>query len=66
MKKLILFPFYFLLTFLLSGCGLMEDAFKAGLFFGIIIIVIIGLVIWLLRIVLKLLAKKGILQLSEE
>jgi hypothetical protein len=44
----------------------MEDAFKAGLFFGIIIIVIIGLVIWLLRIVLKLLAKKGILQLSEE
>lgn len=44
----------------------MEDAFKAGLFFGLIIIAIIGLLIWLLRFAGRLLVKKGILQLGEE
>jgi len=66
MKKLILPLSCLLLMFSLSGCGLMEDAFKAGLFFGLIIIAIIGLLIWLLRFAGRLLVKKGILQLGEE
>jgi hypothetical protein len=58
MKKLILplAGMVFMMSF--SGCGLMEDAFKTGIFFGILIIAIIGLIIWLLRIVIKQLRKK--------
>ncbi|MDB5132206.1 MAG: hypothetical protein JWR02_1955 [Mucilaginibacter sp.] len=55
----------FLLMFSLSGCGLMEDAFKTGLFFGLIIVAIIALLIWVLRFGINLLIKKGILDLSE-
>jgi len=57
MKKLILPLFCLSLMFLLSGCGLMEDAFKAGVFFTILIIAIVGLLIWLLRIVINQLNK---------
>ena len=42
----------------------MEDAFKAGIFFGIIVIAIIALLVWLLRITIKLLIRKGILQIE--
>lgn len=55
----------FLLMFSLSGCGLMEDAFKTGLFFGLILVAIIALLIWVLRFGAKLLIKSGILDLSE-
>jgi hypothetical protein len=65
MKNLMLPLFGLFLMFSLSGCGLMEDAFKAGLIFGLIIIAIVGLLIWILRSVVRLLVKKGILQLSE-
>ncbi|MDF2434080.1 MAG: hypothetical protein JWP44_3711 [Mucilaginibacter sp.] len=64
MKKLILPMFCLLMAVCLSGCGLMEDAFKAGLFFGIIVIAIIAALIWLLRMSVKLLVKKGILQID--
>jgi hypothetical protein len=62
MKKLILPFLCFFLMFSLSGCGLMEDAFKAGLFFGLIVIAIIGLLVWLLRFGVKLLLRKGIVE----
>ncbi|MDB5139966.1 MAG: hypothetical protein JWR12_1882 [Mucilaginibacter sp.] len=64
MRKLILPLFCLFMAFSLSGCGLMEDAFKAGLFFGIIVIAIIAALIWLLRMSIKLLVKKGILQID--
>jgi hypothetical protein len=64
MRKLILPLFCLFLVFSLSGCGLMEDAFKAGRFFGIIVIAIIALLVWLLRITIKLLIRKGILQIE--
>ncbi|RYE27942.1 MAG: hypothetical protein EOP42_18240 [Sphingobacteriaceae bacterium] len=57
MKKLILPALCAFLCFALSGCGLVEGAFKAGLIFGLIIIAVIGLIIYLLRIVVKQLAK---------
>lgn len=34
---------------LFAGCGLMEDAFKAGVIITIIIVAVIGLLIWVLR-----------------
>ncbi|HWZ16799.1 MAG TPA: hypothetical protein VNW95_16295 [Mucilaginibacter sp.] len=55
----------FLLMFSLSGCGLMEDAFKTGLFFGLILVAVIALLIWVLRFGMKLLIKNDILDLSE-
>ena len=58
MRKLILPLFCLFLTFSLSGCGLVEDAFKAGVIFAVIIAAIIGLVIWLVRIVIKHLFKE--------
>ncbi len=48
--KSLLIPFCILLTCSLSGCGLMEDAFKAGVIFAVIIIAIIGILVWVLRI----------------
>ncbi len=58
MKKLLL-PFIALLTASsLSGCGLVEGAFKAGVIFTLIIIAIIGLVIWLSRMVAIFLEKR--------
>jgi len=41
----------------------MEDAFKAGLFFGLIVIAIIGLLVWLLRFGTRVLVRKGIIQM---
>lgn len=58
MRKLILPLFCLALTVSLSGCGLMEDAFKAGIFFGILLIAIVGLIIWLLRLVIKQFGKR--------
>lgn len=58
MKKLTLPVFCIALMVSLSGCGLMEDAFKAGIFFGVLIILIIGLIIWLLRIIIKQVGKR--------
>ena len=42
----------------LSGCGLMEDAFKAGVIFALFIIAIVGLIFWLARMVAVRLIKK--------
>jgi hypothetical protein len=58
MKKLILPFLSVLLATSLSGCGLMEDAFKAGVIFAIIIVAIIGLIIWLVRAVVRQIEKK--------
>ncbi|RYE25474.1 MAG: hypothetical protein EOP42_21400, partial [Sphingobacteriaceae bacterium] len=60
MKKFILPIICAFLSFALSGCGLVEGAFKAGLIFGLIIIAVIGLIIYLLRIVIKQLIKTPI------
>jgi len=57
MKKFILPVICILLTFSLSGCGLMEDAFKAGFIIAIIIAALIGLLIWIFHMSWKLLAK---------
>jgi len=65
MKKLVLPILCLFLMFSLSGCGLMEDAFKAGLFFGLIVIAIIGLVVWLLRFSATALVRKGIIRVIE-
>jgi len=46
-----------LLCLSLSGCGLMEDAFKAGFVIALIIAGIVGLLIWILHIGWKLLTK---------
>jgi Kef-type K+ transport system membrane component KefB len=66
MKK---FPLVFgllILSFSLSGCGLMEDAFKAGVIFAIIVVAIIALIIWLARMVAKYIIKKFDLSLDED
>jgi len=65
MKKLALPILCLFLMFSLSGCGLMEDAFKAGLFFGLIVIAIIGLLVWLLRFGVAALVRKGIIRVME-
>jgi hypothetical protein len=57
MKKFILPVICILFTFSLSGCGLMEDAFKAGFIIAIIIAALIGLLIWIFHMSWKLLAK---------
>lgn len=44
----------------------MEDAFKAGVIFALIIIAIVGLIIWLSRIVIRLILKKYDIILGEE
>lgn len=57
MKKIILPLFGLVLTFSLSGCGLMEDAFKAGFMIALVIAAIIGLLIWILHFGWNLLKK---------
>jgi hypothetical protein len=47
MRRLASITSLLILSVSLSGCGLMEDAFKAGVIFALIIIAIIALVIWL-------------------
>ena len=58
MKKLTLPLVALFITFSMSGCGLIEDAFKAGVFFTILIVAIIGLIIWLARMVTAAINKK--------
>lgn len=58
MKKFTLPLVCLFLAVSLSGCGLFEDAFKAGIIFALILVAIVGLVIWLLRIVVKLVFKQ--------
>ncbi|MBS1533320.1 MAG: hypothetical protein JSU01_23680 [Bacteroidetes bacterium] len=48
------------ISIILSGCGLMEDAFKAGVIFALIIVAIIALVVWLARIVGRSVSKNMI------
>jgi hypothetical protein len=55
-----------ILSVTLSGCGLMEDAFKAGVIFALIVIAIIGLIIWLARITGKAVSKKYDLTWDED
>jgi len=57
MKKLIL-PFLGVaLCLSLSGCGLMEDAFKTGFIIALILAAVIGLLIWILHFSWKILTK---------
>ncbi len=64
MKNFTLFLFCFTTAILFSGCGLVEDAFKAGIFFTIIIVVIIGLIVWLSRIVISQAVKRHQIKLN--
>lgn len=57
MKKLILPVICFFLATSLSGCGLMEDAFKAGFIIALIVAAVIGLLIWIFHFGYKTLAK---------
>ena len=57
MKKLILPLICLFLATSLSGCGLMEDAFKTGFIIALILAAVIGLLIWILHITFKVLCK---------
>lgn len=49
MKKLSVFPILFLLLSMLESCQVVGGIFKAGMWFGVIIVVaVIALVIWLI------------------
>ena len=65
MRKVPIVIVLFILSCSLSGCGLMEDAFKAGVIFAIIIVAIIALLVWLARMVAKYVMQKFSLS-SEE
>lgn len=62
MKKFALPVLGFMIASLFSGCGLVEDAFKAGIIFTLIIIFIIGIIIWISRFVIKQLTKRSVLE----
>ena len=66
MRKLAFVTSFLILSVSLSGCGLMEDAFKAGIIFAIIIVAIIALVVWLARMTAKSVAKKYDLTWDED
>ena len=57
MKKLILSFTALAMCLSLSGCGLMEDAFKAGFIIALVIAAIIGLLIWILHTAWKVLGR---------
>jgi flagellar biosynthesis protein FliR len=57
MKKLLVPLVCLFLMTALSGCGLMEDAFKAGFIIALVIAAIIGLLIWILHLTFKILSK---------
>ena len=57
MKKAILPIALLLMAISFSGCGMMEDAFKAGFIIALIIAAVIGLLIWILHIGWKVLTK---------
>jgi hypothetical protein len=65
MKKFSLPLMCLFLSVSLSGCGLFEDAFKAGIIFALILVAIVGLVIWLLRMVIKLIFKQPVVRIIE-
>ena len=65
MRKVPIVIVLFILSCSLSGCGLMEDAFKAGVIFAIIVVAIIALLVWLARMVAKYVMQKFSLS-SEE
>jgi len=56
----------FILSVSLSGCGLIEDSFKAGIIFALIIVAIIGLIVWLARMIAKTIIKKYGLSLGDD
>ena len=62
MKKLILSSLALFLIATMSGCTLIEDGFKAGVIFTIIIVFIIGIIIWAVRMVAHQVSKKYTLQ----
>jgi len=66
MKKLASITSLLILSMSLSGCGLMEDAFKAGIFFAFVIVAIIALVIWLVRMTGRAMFKKYDLTWDED
>lgn len=66
MKKYASIACLSILSLSLSSCGLVEDAFKAGIIFALVIIAIIALVIWLARIVGRTLSKKYDLTWDED
>ncbi len=66
MKKFALPLVCLVVTFLFSGCGLVEGAFKAGLIFGLIAIAIIGLIIYLLRFLIIKITKTPELRISNK
>ena len=57
MKKTILPFLAAAICFSLSGCGLMEDAFKAGFIIALVVAAVIGLLIWILHIAWRTLIK---------
>ncbi|HWD87413.1 MAG TPA: hypothetical protein VG367_04750 [Mucilaginibacter sp.] len=66
MRKLASVTGLITLSISLSGCGLMEDAFKAGVIFALIILAIIALVVWLARFAGRSVAKKYDLTWEED
>ncbi|QQL49504.1 hypothetical protein [Mucilaginibacter ginkgonis] len=62
MKKISLGALALILMSTLSGCGLMEDAFKAGVIFALIIAAIIGAIIWALNFTICQVKKRYRLQ----
>ena len=57
MKKISLPYICLLVAISLSGCGLMEDAFKTGFIIALVLAAIIGLLIWILHILTKVLCR---------
>ncbi|MFD0795419.1 hypothetical protein ACFQZX_17485 [Mucilaginibacter litoreus] len=57
MKKIITVAMLLTTFMFLSGCGLMEGAFKAGFIIALILAAAIGLLIWILSISWKFINK---------
>jgi predicted small secreted protein len=58
MKKIVLPVILLFLCVSLSGCGLMEDAFKAGFIIALVLAAIVGLLIWIFHFSYKILAAR--------
>ena len=58
MKKLTLPCICLFLATSLSGCGLMEDAFKAGFIIALIVAAVVGLLIWILHFSFNTLSRR--------
>ncbi len=57
MKRLTLILAGVSISLSMSGCGLMEDAFKAGVIITLVVAALIGLLIWIFHITWKILTK---------